>query len=436
MASLDTVRLARLATALSDSKTALEAKGVSVPAGALLDDIPDLIAQVPSGGAVLPTAQPKDVNFMDYDGTIRYSYTLSEAAALTALPEGPQHEGLAFQGWNWSLEDAQAYAAKYGRLLVGATYITDDGKTRIYIHLEDGRLSPTLSIGLNGSAVIDWGDGHTDTVTGTKASSRYSRTHTYAAQGDYVITLAITGSAEILLEGGANVGSTLLWKGVVATNVNRVYQSAIRKIELGGSIDSVFLNNCYSLATLTIPNGVSSFKCAGASIVAITIPTSVSSVGGYSFSECPALSKISLPSSVVSVGASAFQSCKSLASVMIPAGVAGLITEVFNGCSALHEMIIPDGVTEIGIRSFKNCFSLASITIPDSVTSILNGAFENCIGLGRIHFTSQTPPTLSGSATFSGLLTDCIIEVPAGTLEAYTTATNYPSSETYTYVEY
>ena len=29
------------------------------------------------------TVKPKDVNFIDYDGTLLYSYTLAEAAALT-----------------------------------------------------------------------------------------------------------------------------------------------------------------------------------------------------------------------------------------------------------------------------------------------------------------------------------------------------------------
>ena len=38
----------------------------------------------------------KDVNFYDYDGTLVASYTLSEAQALTALPNGPTHEGLIF----------------------------------------------------------------------------------------------------------------------------------------------------------------------------------------------------------------------------------------------------------------------------------------------------------------------------------------------------
>lgn len=71
----------------------------------------------------------KDVNFRDYNGTVLYSYTVEEASALTELPPLPTHEGLVCQGWNWTLADIK----EMGRAVeVGAMYITDDGKTRIY----------------------------------------------------------------------------------------------------------------------------------------------------------------------------------------------------------------------------------------------------------------------------------------------------------------
>ena len=47
-----------------------------------------------SGGS--SAASPKDVNFYDYDGTLVASYSLSEAQSLTALPDGPTHDGLTF----------------------------------------------------------------------------------------------------------------------------------------------------------------------------------------------------------------------------------------------------------------------------------------------------------------------------------------------------
>ena len=112
------------------------------------------------------------VRFLDYDGTVVYSYTPEQFAKLKAMPANPTHKGLTAQGWDYTIESAQHYVAEYGALNIGQMYITDDGKTRIYISLKDGRLKPRLGLGINGSVVVDWGDGsETDTMTGSSAAT-------------------------------------------------------------------------------------------------------------------------------------------------------------------------------------------------------------------------------------------------------------------------
>ena len=80
---------------------------------------------------------------------------------------------------------------------VGAMYITDDGTTRLYIHLEEGYTSPMLGMVVNGTVTIDWGDGsEPDTLTGSSTSTIiYTSNHEYGNAGDYVITLTIDGQA-------------------------------------------------------------------------------------------------------------------------------------------------------------------------------------------------------------------------------------------------
>ena len=39
------------------------------------------------------------------------------------------HAGLTAQGWNWEFATAQAYVQNYGVCEIGASYITEDGKT-------------------------------------------------------------------------------------------------------------------------------------------------------------------------------------------------------------------------------------------------------------------------------------------------------------------
>lgn len=105
------------------------------------------------------SASKKQINFIDYDGTIVESYTKTEWQSVTALPSNPSHTGLTAQGWNWTKAqiDAQITSVPSSDIWVGQMYITDNGKTRIYIHLEEGRLHPYLGICPNGTVVVDWG---------------------------------------------------------------------------------------------------------------------------------------------------------------------------------------------------------------------------------------------------------------------------------------
>ena len=382
-------------------------------------------------------ANSKGVNFLDYDGTILYSYTAAEFAALSSMPANPTRDGLTAQGWNWSLTNAKAYVAKYGKLNIGQMYITDDGKTRIYIHLEEGRTSPVLGVCANGTVDIDWGDGTThDTLTGSSTSTAvYTSAHSYAAPGDYVIQLTVTGSM------GFRSNGPLIYASE-SDNRDYVYGNAIRKVELGSGVTSIgnaVFGKCYSLSSITISNSVTSISSYAFqncySLSSITIPDGVTSIGEQAFSSCYSLSSITISNSVTSISSYAFQNCYSLSSITIPNSVTSIGAQAFYNCYSLSSITIPDGVTSIGDSTFSSCYSLSSITIPDSVTSISSYAFQNCYGVAHLYFLPTTPPSVSSSSAFSNIPADCVIHVPVGSLSAYTSATNYPSSSTYTYVE-
>ena len=402
----------------------------------------------------------KEVNFLDYDGTILYSYTAAEFAALSSMPANPTHGGLTAQGWNWSLANAKAYVAKYGKLNIGQMHITNDGKTRIYIHLEEGRTSPVLGVCPNGTVDIDWGDGTThDTLTGSDTSRAvYTSAHNYAAPGDYVIQLTVTGSM------GFGSNGPLVYASK-SDNRNYVYKNAIQKVELGSgvtriggyafqncfSLSSITISNsvtsignyafnyCSSLSSITIPDGVTSISDSAFSycysLSNITIPDGVTSIGGQAFRNCSSLSSITIPDSVTSISGSVFNYCYNLSSITIPDGVTSISYQAFTYCYNLSSITIPDGVTSIDGQAFSDCRSLSSITIPGDVTSIGGYAFQNCYGVAHLYFLPTTPPSVSNSNAFSKIPTDCVIHVPVGSLSVYTSAKNYPSSSTYTYVE-
>jgi hypothetical protein len=444
------------------------------------------------GGGGSAAADPNaPVRFLDYDGTVLYSYTPEEFASISEMPANPTHEGLTSQGWNYSVEKAQSYVKTYGRLDIGQMYITDDGKTRIHISLEDGRLSPTFGMDLCGTCAIDWGDNTTSTLKGKGMTpSRKFATHTYTKAGDYIITLEPT---YVLLPDTWSLltGVLTAMKGSKYTSAAPVYSNAVKKIYMG-QITGKYFMGCGSLTSVTIPAGVTSIADSAfkdcRSLTSVTIPSSVTSIGTSAFEGCGSLASVAIPSSVTGIGRTAFADCGSLTSVNIPSGLTVLDSYIFEACKALSNVTIPSGITDIGGDVFRECRSLVDITIPSTVsvigggtfqdtplrkitlpynvqrigaamfrgcdalssiviqstvTAIAEEAFKDCYGLGFIKFEPTTPPafqpttppTVTPIAWWENISTDCIIRVPANCLDLYTSAEGYPPSDTYQYVE-
>ena len=345
-------------------------------------DFSSEIASIPTGGGSATTSK-SSVNFYDYDGTLLHSYSKDEFLALSALPDLPTREGLTCQGWNYTLAKAKEYVTSYGVLDIGATYITDDGKTRLYIKIAaNGRMNVPLyfSQTVANGVTIDWGDGSTtQTLTGT---GNKNTTHTYASIGDYIITLKVTSGTLDLGNGNSAysvMGST--------TNNGKVYCNMLQRAEIGSS---------------------------------------VTSIGNSAFKNCSSLSSIVIPSGVTSIENSAFQNCYSLSSIVIPSNVTSIGNSTFNGCYSLSSIVIPSNVTSIGNTAFNGCYSLSSIVIPSNVTSIGNSTFSYCTGMSYYDFrASQSVPTLSNTNAFNNIPSDCKIVVPDSLYSSWTTATNW-----------
>ena len=447
-------------TDLTKVAAAIREKGGTSDPLVYPDGFVTAIQAIQTGGGTTPGA-PGDITFYDYDGTIVTSWTLAELVTKTALPDYPSHEGLTCQGWNWSLADLKTTNSKMN---VGAMYITDDGKTRIYIRLEEGRTSPMLGVCPNGTVTVDWGDGTTpDTLTGTSTTTvKWTPNHAYAAPGEYVIKLTVDGAVGFYSSSSSSEGSGILRYLSGSDNRNHVYQNSVQRIEIGNGVTSIggsAFSGCYSLTSITIPDSVTSIAydafISCYSLTSITIPDSVTSIANNAFRHCYSLSSITIPNGVTSIGGSAFSGCYSLASITIPNGVTRIESSVFNSCSSLTSITIPDsvksiaddafrscsslssitipnGVTSIARNAFSGCYSLASITIPNGVTRIESSVFYNCYSVAFYDFSNYTSvPTLSNTNAFTKIPADCQIRVPASLVDAWKAATNWATYANY-----
>ena len=409
--------ITRIQEAKSDIASAIENKGVIVPANTKIDGMAALINKIDEYRK--DEAVENDVIFIDFDGTILYSYSAAEFALLTEMPANKVHEeNLTAQGWNWTLSDAKSYVATHGGLVIGQTCITTDGKTHMWIRLDEEYHTPYVGVSPQGTVTINWGDGYEEsTLTGTSVSTMKYAQAPYTHGGDYHITITLTSGTTYKIRGEGTYGCALCCGQQSNGTFNRVYNQTIYKLRIGNNctFGADALIYCMNLETLNIPTGTfvnkSYFFNYTMRLRAIVLPMNMDAPSGnYTLAVCGA-KYISLPSSYGDVGTYSFYFLPNL--------------------SRLH--LVPS-TTSYGTRAIYNTYTLKSLVIPAEVTSFGSYAFVGCNSLRKIKFLGSTPPTV-GTNSFTSLPTPCVISVPTGSLSAYTSAANYPDPDKYTYIE-
>lgn len=222
------------------------------------------------------------------------------------------------------------------------------------------------------------------------------------------------------------------------------------------SIDSDAFVYCENLSEVTISNGVEEIgeEAFGmCPLTSISIPASVTSIGGGAFSGTqidsfavdadnpsytvtngvlfnksktklvayPSMKQdesYTIPGTVTSIGMSAFNYCGCLKTITIPQSVTKIERYAFSSCS-LTGITIPSGVTSIEEHTFDDCSALKSVTIPDTVTSIASKAFYECTGLKSIRLPQKLRTIGDSAFCLCSALTGIVIPPDVTHIDEY-----------------
>ena len=212
--------------------------------------------------------------------------------------------------------------------------------------------------------------------------------------------------------GAVTVPDTLGGKTVVSVGNYAFYNcSSLTRVTIPNTVTNVgsyAFGDCSLLASVTLP---SSLKVLGANcfqectvLPAITIPYGLSQIPEYCFYDCSSLQSVELPNTVTAIGDYAFgggtssSACKSLVSITLPTSLKTIGSNTF--CySGLTSIVIPEGVIGVGAYAFYDCDELKSVLLSGTMVSLGEYAFSSCDSLASVWMEDGT--IALGKAVFS-----------------------------------
>lgn len=377
--------ISRIAGAKADIKRAINAKG-----GSLVNE--KLTAYADAIDDLLPEEFGNRVRFIDWDGTILKTIYVASGESATP-PENPTHPGMTFQGWNTALTNVLSNRD------IGAVYTTASGASEFDVRMvvRTGYTVTFYPYIESGTLTIDWGNGSSDTVTGT---GKQSISYTYADYGEYTIKFTMSAGGSWYIPdyfcGGGNGNSYLIYMRL--TGIRQINSYAfhrcwcLRGFTMSRDITSIGEYAFYedrAIITAVFPDSVTSMGrymlhyCYG--MRRCVFPDTLTSIPEWICYCCHVLDGITIPDGVTSVGYGAFYNCYGLQQASLPASMKILYSEVFRECWSLEKINFPDGMTNINDSCFYNCHGLKKVHLPNSITGFGSYVFAYCYALREIN---------------------------------------------------
>lgn len=399
-------------------------------------------------GGSTPTTGDYLVRYLDIDGTVLKEQYVNSGQNATP-PTNPSIDStyLTFNQWNKVSTNITFHRD------IGALYTTLYNKTYAFITLTTASgVAPTLYFNKSdGSTLtVDWGDSTQSTFT--NSGNFNTGAHTYAAVGNYVISMWISSGSGTYSFGNGTTGtmffgsySSVLTKLYIGSNVTtllsysffnhrslEIISSPITLITLGiGSF-----NGCYSLKgyncndnNSTLPNTVFRYLY---NLSNISLPTSVSSIGISCLEYLYKIKYLVLPTITNNtLTGTSISYARALTTLHLNSSILNIGDNSLNECYNLENLILPSGFLTYGV-GIQYLTSLKKIDFPSSTTSI--GVFTNCYTLLKVICRATTPPTLTANAFQTQVANSTFkIYVPDAQVATYKAAANWSTYTNYIY---
>ena len=184
------------------------------------------------------------------------------------------------------------------------------------------------------------------------------------------------------------------------------------------TIGKAAFHGCASVASVQLPHTMdyvgSRAFCGCKKLIGIELPDGVTSIGDSTFYNCTSMTNLSLPQTITSIGANAFYHCNLLTSVVLPDAVEVIDDHAFNLCYSMRTIKMPTNLKRIGYRAFENCSKLTTITISTDVNTIEDLAFCGCSELRSINVAEENTSYRSVDGVLFDKAMTTLVCCPAG----------------------
>ena len=109
------------------------------------------------------------------------------------------------------------------------------------------------------------------------------------------------------------------------------------------------------------------------------------------FENCSGLTSVSIPNTVTNIGGGAFRRCTGLTNIEIPNTVEELGGECFDHCSGLTSIVVPSSVSRVGENCFCACTSLVSIYVCSQFLNSFSNLSFSVGNYGNSNCTAYIP---------------------------------------------